>query len=48
MKPLSEPEVESEKEPPPVVEQHIDAPSSTIPEVVQTVDDIYDFDDISG
>ena len=46
---LVEPPVEEKKEEPPadVAPVPIEAPISTIPEVVHTVEDIYDFDNMS-
>lgn len=39
---------QSKEEQPPIVPTPIEAPISTIPEVVHTVEDIYDFDNMSG
>ena len=39
---------QSKEEQPPTVPTPIEAPISTIPEVVHTVEDIYDFDNMSG
>ena len=48
LNPSPVPVEQAKEEQPPTVLTPIEAPISTIPEVVHTVEDIYDFDDMSG